>query len=176
MSRQLSRSARLLALLAGAALLPTAVAHAAVAHATKNELFKCVNGAGVVSIQSVPCPAGSVQAWRRDATPEPPPTPQQLAQAQAKQLRDQQAVRELSEQLAKKQPPAMPVMPAPAPTPTPAAALPTAGETADVLTCQTAQAFAGSVREKEWLGLTDEQTRRLFGWVTEQCKLPVKDK
>ena len=172
MSQRHSRSACVMALLAGAALLPVASAHAA-----KNELFKCVNGAGVVSIQSVPCPAGSVQAWRRAATPEPPQTPQQLAQTQAKQERDQQAVRELSEQLAKKQSPA-PAMPAPTPItmPTPAAALPTAGETADVLTCQTAQAFAGSVREKEWLGLTDEQTRRLFGWVAEQCKLPVKDK
>lgn len=174
MTGRLFRSTRALPLLlAGAALVPAAGAHAA-----KNELFKCVNGAGVVSIQSVPCPAGSVQAWRRAATPEPPQTPQQVAQAQAKQLRDQQAVRELSEQLAKKQSPPMPAMPAPAPmpVPTPAAALPTAGETADVLTCQTAQAFAGSVREKEWLGLTDEQMRRLFGWVAEQCKVPVKDK
>lgn len=172
MSGQLSKPAFTLVLLAGAALLPAAGAHAA-----KNELFKCVNGTGVVSIQSVPCPAGTAQAWRRAATPEPPQTPQQMAQAQAKQERDQQAVRELSEQLAKKQSPA-PVVPAPSamPMPTPAAALPTAGETADVLTCQTAQAFAGSVREKEWLGLTDEQMRRLFGWVAEQCKLPVKDK
>ena len=172
MSHRLSRSACVLVLLAGAASLPAAGARAA-----KNELFKCVNGAGVVSIQSVPCPAGSVQAWRRAATPEPPQTPQQLAQAQAKQVRDQEAVRELSEQLAKKQSSAPAnSAPMPMPMPTPAAALPTAGETADVLTCQTAQAFAGSVREKEWLGLTDEQTRRLFGWVTEQCKLPVKDK
>lgn len=175
MSARLSRSTRALLLLAGTALLPSAFANVA-----KNELFKCVNAAGVVSIQSVPCPAGSVQAWRRDATPEAPQTPQQLAQAEAKQARDQQAVRELSEQLAKKQAAAMPVVPAPTPMPTsmptPAAALPTAGETADVLTCQTAQAFAGSVREKQWLGLTDEQMRRLFGWVAEQCKIPVKDK
>lgn len=173
MTGRLSRSTCALLLLTGAALVPVAGAHAA-----RNELFKCVNGAGVVSIQSVPCPAGSVLAWRRAATPEPPQTAEQMAQAQAKQLRDQQAVRELSEQLAKKQAPAMPVMPTPAPMPIPkpAAALPTAGETADVLTCQTAQAFAGSVREKEWLGLTDEQMRRLFGWVAEQCKIPVKDK
>ena len=34
------------------------------------------------------------------------------------------------------------------------------------------QEFAGSVRDKTWLGLSEEQVRRLYSWVAEQCKAP----
>src|SRR3990167_2241978 len=140
-----------------------ALSTASTAVAGKNLLYKCVSAAGVTSIQSVACPAGSKEEWRRDATPEPPPTPEQLARAEAKLLRDQQLVRELSEIVEKKlQPPA----PAPAPAPTAATAA-AAAEQASVDACQEAQAFAGAVREKAWVGLTDEQTRRLYIWVTQ---------
>lgn len=153
-----------------ACCLALTIAPAAVA--AKSLLYKCVSAGGVTSIQSVPCPAGSKEEWRRDATPEPPPTPEQLAQAEAKLLRDQQTVRELSEIVDKKlQPPA----PAPEPAaPGAAAASSAAAEQASVDACQSAQAFASEVREKAWLGLTDEQTRRLYTWVAEQCKTPPK--
>jgi hypothetical protein len=67
---------------------------------------------------------------------------------------------------------------APAPTPEPAPVLAevdpqAAREAASVDACQGAQAFAASVREKSWLGLSEEQVRRVYGWVAEQCKLPT---
>ena len=140
-----------------------------VALADKNMLFKCVTAAGVTSIQSDACPAGSIQAWRRAATPEPAPTPEQAAQADAKRLRDQQTVRELSEIVEKKlQPPP----PTPAAPTVATAANPAGTEAAAVDACQAAQSFAGAVREKDWMGLTDDQVRRLYGWVAEQCKAP----
>jgi hypothetical protein len=137
----------------------------------KNQLFKCVDAKGVVSIQSVRCPAGSTEAWRRDAAPEPPPTPEQAAQAEAKLRRDQQAVRELSALVDKK------LHPPPAAAPSPVApepAEPPTEESLAVDACQAAQAFAASAREKTWLGLTDDQTRRLYGWVADQCRVPAK--
>lgn len=151
-----------------ACCLAVSIAPAAVAG--KNLLYKCVSAAGVTSIQSVACPAGSKEEWRRDATPEPPPTPEQLAQAEAKLLRDQQTVRELSEIVDKK---LQPQAPTPEPAP-PAVTAAVAAEQASVDACQSAQAFAGEVREKAWLGLTGEQTRRLYTWVAEQCKTPPK--
>ena len=65
--------------------------------AERSELFKCIDAAGVTSIQSEPCAKGSTVVWRRDATPEAKPTPDQAALAEAKRLRDMQTVRELSE-------------------------------------------------------------------------------
>jgi hypothetical protein len=155
-----------------AALLCTALLVAPVAFAGKNVLYKCVGPAGVISIQSVACPAGSTQAWRRDATPEPAPTPEQTAQAEAKLLRDQQTVREQLEIVDRK-------LQQPAPTPTPettaaASTAPVADDPAkkavEVSACDEAQAFAGAVREKEWLALSEEQIRHLYSWVAERCK------
>jgi hypothetical protein len=125
-------------------------------------LYKCVTAAGVISIQSDACPAGTTQAWRRDATPEPAPTPEQAAQVEAKRQRDQELVRDLSEQLDKKLKPSAPEPPPAAAAPPPVPADP----------CHAAQAFADSVREKEWLGLSDDQVQRLYAWVAEQCKAP----
>lgn len=138
--------------------------------AGKNALYKCVNATGVTSIQSEACPPGSTQAWRRDAVREPAPTPEQAAQAEAKRLRDQQTVRELSEIVEKK---LQPVPPAPA-APAAAATVAEAREAAAVDACQSAQAFAGTLREKDWLALSEEQIRRVYGWVVEQCKEPGK--
>lgn len=153
----------------GAIAFSSALLVAPVWAATKNQLYKCVTTAGVTSIQSVPCPKGSTEEWRRDATPEPPPTPEQAALAEAKILRDQQTVRELSEVVEKKLRP-------PPPTPDlPAAATAAAGsEQAAVDACQEAQAFASSLRDKAWLGLTGEQLQRLYTWVAEQCKVPSR--
>jgi len=37
--------------------------------------------------------------------------------------------------------------------------------------CQAAQAFASAVREKSWLGLTDDQLKRVYGFVQDQCRV-----
>ena len=158
------------ALLLCAALLsmPTAFA------ADKNMLYKCVDATGVVSIQSEPCPKGSTQAWKRDATPEPPLTAEQAAQIEAKTRRDQQTVREQLEIVDRKlQPPAPAAVPEPAAKAADeAASVPgePAREAVGVDPCEAAQEFAGSVRDKAWLALTEEQTRHLYSWVAEQCK------
>lgn len=160
-----------LALFAAAALVsPSALS------AEKNLLYKCVDAAGVTSIQSVACPSGSTQVWARDATPEPELTPEQAALAEAKLRRDQQTVREQVEIVdrkmqalaAAKNPPeaAAPAAPEPAELVAPT------GEENDA--CTSAQIFAASFRDKQWLGLTDEQVRRLYVWVAEQCKSPAK--
>lgn len=145
------------------------------AFAEKNLLYKCVSVAGVTSIQSVPCPKGSTEAWHRDATPEPPPTPEQVAQAEAKLQRDQREVRELSEIVDKRVKASLePNAPETQADPAANASAAAAAEQASVDACQSAQAFAGSLREQAWLGLTEEQTRRLYTWVAEQCKAPAK--
>ena len=138
--------------------------------AGKNALYKCVNAVGVTSIQSDGCPAGSTEAWRREAAPEPAPTPEQAAQAEAKRMRDQQTVRELSEIVERKLQQSMP-----APATSAAVAAPAVGseqgkDQAAVDACRAAQDFAGSIRGKEWLGLSEDQIRRLYSWVVEQCK------
>ena len=144
-------------LVALACLLP-ALAGAA----DKSALFKCVDAAGVTSIQSDACAQGSTQVWRRAATPEPRPTPDQAAQAEAKRLRDQQTVRELSEIVERRSRP-QPAEPVLEEKPKPEAAKP-------LTACESAQEFSGLVRDKQWLGLTDEQLQRIYRWVAEQCK------
>lgn len=135
------------------------------AMAAKNVLYKCVSAAGVTSIQSVACPTGATEAWRRDAVPEPPPTPEQIAQAEAKNRRDREIVREQTEMLDKK---LRTVTEAAAPVEAAAAS----AEKASVDACQSAHDFASSVREKAWLALSEAQTQRLLTWVVEQCKKP----
>ena len=140
---------------------------AAAVSAQDNVLYKCVDGNGKVSIQSDACPAGSTTAWRRAAPTEPQATPSQQAEAQAKIIRDQQTVRELSEVVDKKlKESTAQVRPSPATVEVSAAPSPIA-----IDPCQVAQAFANSVREKSWIGLTDDQNRRIYGWVAEQCKV-----
>ena len=143
-------------------------AAAPVAAAETAELFKCVDAAGVTSIQSEPCAKGSTQVWRRDATPEPEPTPEQAAQAQARRERDQRAVRELSADLQRTL--------KPRPTPAPATTAATAGAT-DAATpasaadrCVVAQEFAAQLRDKTWLALSDDQVQRLYAWVARECQ------
>jgi hypothetical protein len=36
--------------------------------------------------------------------------------------------------------------------------------------CDSAKRFAAEVNEKIWLGLTVDQTQRLYGWVMDQCR------
>jgi hypothetical protein len=160
------------------ACLAAAAPAAHAATATKPAmLYKCVAASGVTSIQSSPCPAGSTTEWKRDTAREAPPTPEQAAQAEARRLRNQQEVRELSAQVERRlkaqdaatveaapvaEEAAEPVVEPVAPSINP-----------DLQACQDAQAFANDVREKAWLGLSDEQVRRLFQWVAQQCKVPA---
>jgi hypothetical protein len=131
--------------------------------ADKNLLFKCADAKGAISIQSSACAKGSTEVWRRDATAEPPPTPQQQAQAEAKRLRDQQTVRELSEQVERR------LAPKPEPAPE-SAAEKKAESTPPPDPCTQAQDFAAQLRDKQWLDLSDDQVRRVYAWVGEQCK------
>jgi hypothetical protein len=131
--------------------------------AEKSELFKCVDAAGVTSIQSEPCAKGSTVVWRRDATPEPEPTPDQAALAEAKRLRDMQTVRELSEIVERRSRP-QPPEPVEEAKPKPAEAKP-------LTACESAMEFSASVRDKQWLALTDDQMQRIYRWVAEQCKV-----
>lgn len=157
-----------------ALLALTALPALATAAIQQHVLYKCIDKTGVVSIQSSACPAGATTSWRRDATPEAPPTPEQSAQAEAKRLRDQQSVRDLSAQLErrlKEEQDAKLVAPADeSPAPPPAPAIPTPNP--DLQACQDAQEFANQVRGKDWLGLSEEQVRRLYAWVAQQCKVP----
>ena len=144
-----------------------AVGGASVVQAQDNVLYKCVDANGKVSILSNACPAGSTTAWRRAAPTEPAPTPSQQAQAEAKIMRDQQTVRELSAVVDKKlKESTAPLKPSQDLAQVSAAPSPIA-----IDPCQVAQAFANSVREKSWIGLTDDQNRRIYGWVAEQCKV-----
>jgi hypothetical protein len=146
----------------------------------QDALYKCVDPAGVTSIQSDPCAKGSTQAWKRDTTPEAPPTPAEQAQAEARRLRDQQRVRELSQQLERRMREEAAAEAAAKASP-PLPPLPSAandeddgkddtGADAAVAACQDAQQFANAARAKEWLGLTDDQVRRLYNWVAQECK------
>ena len=130
--------------------------------ADRSALFKCIDAAGVTSIQSDACAKGSTQVWRRDATPEPLPTADQAAQAEAKRLRDQQTVRELSEIVERRSRPRPPepVM----------EEKPKLQEAKTLTACDSAQEFSASVRDKQWLALSDEQMQRIYRWVAEQCK------
>lgn len=144
--------------------------------AETKQLYKCVNDKGVVSIQSSRCPAGSTEAWRRPAPTEPVPTAAEAAAAVAKIQRDQETVRELSAEVEKKlKAESTVITAAPAAARTPSSSLdPPTPEALAIEACQSAQAFASAVREKTWLGMTEDQTRRLYAWLADQCKVPTK--
>ena len=135
---------------------------ASAAAAQKSQLFKCVDAAGVTSIQSGPCAQGSTVVWRRDATPEPKPTADQAALAEAKRLRDMQTVRELSDIVERR---SRPQPPEPVEAETPKAV-----EAKALTACESAMEFSGLVRDKQWLALSDDQMQRIYRWVAEQCK------
>jgi hypothetical protein len=141
--------------------------------AAADTLYKCLDAMAVPSIQNEPCGKGQTQVWARDTTPEPPPTPGQVAAAQAREeqrARDRAAEqeRQLAEEAAqrvadeaKKAEPATSQAPS---VPTPAAD-----------PCDDAKSFVAQVRAKPWLQLDDAQMQRLYGWVTQQCAAPKAD-
>lgn len=156
-------------------------------------LYKCVDAKGVVSIQAKRCPAGSTEAWRRAAQTEPKQTEAEAVAAREREARNQQQVIVLTDEVNRKlaaenPPPAKPESPVPGshlagavdpPEGSHMAPKSPSGQPPDptsltISGCQQAQNFAASVREKQWLGLTDDQTRRLFGWVADQCRVSTK--
>jgi hypothetical protein len=154
-------------------------------------LYKCVDAKGVSSIQAKPCPKGSTQAWKRDAQTEPKPSEADIAAAKAREARNQQEVirqsAELESRLAPKVATPTPAMP-PAGSHLAGATNPREGsqlapvpveeppqpQAITVNNCQAAQAFATAVREKTWIGLTDDQMRRIYGWVADQCRVQTQ--
>ena len=139
------------------------LAPAASVAADKSELFKCVDSAGVSSIQSEPCAKGSTVVWRRDATRERKPTPDEVALAEAKRLRDMQTVRELSEIVERRS--------RPQPPEPPEQEKPKTAEAKSLTACESAMEFSALVRDKQWLALSEDQMQRIYRWVTEQCKV-----
>jgi hypothetical protein len=154
-------------------------------------LYKCIDGKGVTSIQAKPCAKGSREEWKRDAQTEPKPTAAELAAAREREARNQQEVvkqsAELEQRLAPKVAPAPPEMPpagshlAGATNPREGSQLaplrveePAEPQAITINNCQAAQAFATAVREKTWIGLTDDQMRRIYGWVTDQCRVQTQ--
>src|SRR5687768_9285729 len=90
-----------------------ALASAANAQETQSKvLYKCVDGKGVTTIQAKKCPAGSTEAWRRDAQTEPRQTAAEAEAARQREARNQQQVRDLTVEvqrnLAAEQPPEPP--------------------------------------------------------------------
>ena len=170
--------------LAGSALvLPSSAA------AEQTEvLHKCVDGKGVTSIQAKPCAKGSKEVWARAAQTEPKPTAADLAATRERQARAQEEVRVQSEVLQRQL--QAPVAPAPPASPTPGSHLagatnpvegsqlapkqveePPMPQAVAIDGCGSAQAFAAAVREKTWMGLTDDQLQRVYGWVSDQCRV-----
>jgi len=137
--------------------------------ARADALYKCTDAAGAVSIQSSPCPRGSTQVWKREATPDPEPTPEQLAARAALAEAEAQRAAELAREaeaarLAKEAEAA-------------AEAKRLADEAAGIRPerkseCTLAHDFADAVAAKPWLELGDFQQRRLREWVIEQCRDP----
>jgi len=134
--------------------------------AAADTLYKCLDAAAIPSIQNTPCGKGQTQVWARETAPEPPPTPEQVAAAQARaeaQERarvEEQARRQaeeeagrVAEEAKKAQGDTPPEPPAPPPSDP----------------CDEAKAFVAQVRAKPWLQMDEAQMQRLYGWVTQQC-------
>ena len=172
-------------------LAPLVVAPAADA----GMLYKCSTPKGAVTIQSDPCPTGSTEVWKRDSAPAPQPTIQQVIgnpPARAPKGTVAPAVSTPPPARMPSRPPGpMPSMAAtpPPPTPPPAAFVPPPSTPSTIPlqwhdepetpagqapptnnACDSAKAFANSVNDKVWLGLTQDQEQRLYGWVMDQCE------
>ncbi|GAB2663237.1 DUF4124 domain-containing protein [Arenimonas aestuarii] len=135
------------------------------APAVAESLFKCTDAQGAVSILSEPCPAGSTQVWKRDATPEPGPSVEELAaraalaEAEARRAAEEARLAEAA-RLAEEQ-----RLQAEAQ----ARAEEAAGSPRRKSECTQAHEFSDSVLEKPWLRLTQAQLAELRAWVVAQC-------
>ncbi len=132
-------------------------------------LYKCIGPEGAVSIQSDPCPKGSTQEWKREATPDPEPTPEELsaraalAQAEAERIAETARLAEqrrldasarVEDDKRLRQAVASAVPPQ---------------RKSD---CTLAHDFNDAAAAMPWLELTQQQRERLKRWVIEQCRDP----
>ena len=136
------------------------------APAAAESLYKCTDKDGAVSILSVPCPAGSTQVWKRDATPESGPSVEELAaraalaEAQARAAAEEARLAE-AERLAEQQRREAEAR---------ALAEEEAGNRTRIKSdCTKAHEFSEAALDKEWLRLTEVQQAELRNWVVAQC-------
>jgi len=133
-------------------------------------LYKCTDPSGAVSIQSEPCAKGSTQVWKREATPDPAPSPEELAaraalaQAEAERTAETARLAEERRQAARarvdedkrlREAVADAVVPPPRKS-----------------ECTKAHDFNDLAAQLAWLELTQQQRERLKRWVVEQCRDP----
>lgn len=137
--------------------------------AAAESLFKCTGPNGEVSIQSEPCPKGSTQVWKREATPDPGPSPEELAARAA--LAEAEALRaaELARQAEETRRAEAARRAAEAQRRADEAAGKPPERTSD---CTKAHDFNDAALAKDWLELSDFQKRRLRDWVIEACRDP----
>lgn len=147
--------------LVGALLLATTPAQA-------EELYKCTDAKGAVSIQSDPCPKGSTEVWKRDAAPDPAPSADELAAraaiaqaeaeraAEAARLAEQRRLaereRRLEELLAREAAPA--------------------GPPPRRSSCTIAHDFSDTAKTVPRLDLNQAQRELIQRWVEDQCRDP----
>ncbi len=137
--------------------------------AAAEALYKCTDPKGAVSIQSEPCAKGSTQVWKREATPDPAPSPEELAAraalAQAESDRIAETARLAQERRmaaqarADEQKRLRDAV---------ASAMPTERKSE----CTQAHDFNDTAAQLAWLELTQLQRERMKRWVIEQCRDP----
>lgn len=137
--------------------------------AAAESLYKCTGAQGAVSIQSEPCPRGSTQVWKREATPDPGPSAEELAARAA--LADAEARRtaELARQAEQERLAEEARRAAAERRRADEAAGRPPERTSD---CTKAHDFNDAALAKDWLELSDYQKRRLRDWVIETCRDP----
>ena len=146
-------------------LLPMLLAPAARAEA----LYKCTGEKGAVSIQSDPCPKGMTQVWKRDATPDPAPTPEELAARAA--LAEAEALRAAEQARAAEA--ARLAREAEAAEQARLRAAEAAGQVpVRKSDCTIAHDFQDAALALDWLDLTQTQRERIRSWVIAQCRDP----
>jgi hypothetical protein len=122
-------------------------------------LYKCSGPKkDAISIQSEPCPNASKQIWMREATPEPPPTSEQLRARETKRRQDADDARALS-RLAGTATTSNRVLYRQAST-----------KDAARLRCDRAKQEAMAIRDRDWRNMNVDRLRRLDAWVEAECK------
>ena len=133
-------------------------------------LYKCTDAKGSVSIQSEACSKGSTQVWKREATPDPAPSPEALAaraalaEAEAARIADATRLaqdRRMAAQARIDEDKRLREAVADAVTPPPRKS-----------ECTKAHDFNDLARQLAWLELTQLQRERMQRWVIEQCRDP----
>lgn len=137
--------------------------------AVAGTLYRCTDARGAVSIQSEPCPRGSTQDWKREAAPEPAPSPEELAaraalaQAEAERAAEQVRLAEEQRLLEQARREALARE---------AALEASSGPPARKSECTLAHEFADAAAAKPWLELTQAQRERIRNWVITSCRDP----